>query len=46
MRTSILEGPDAFHAYVRVFLAQQFPPPAELPAWVKDALQEAGVPLH
>jgi len=45
MRASILAGTEAYHAFVRGFLADQFPPPAELPGWVRDALGEAGVPL-
>jgi hypothetical protein len=39
---SILEGEEAFAAYVRTFLAGQFPR-GDVPVLVVDALEEAGV---
>ena len=42
MREAIMEGSDAFEAYVLTFLKQQYPN-SDIPAWVVDALHEAGI---
>jgi len=45
MRDKIMQGEEAYHGFIRAFLAVQFPPPEEVPDWVKDALKEAGVKI-
>lgn len=43
MRKAVLE--DRFPEYCRSFLRGYFPEPKDIPTWVVDALQEAGVLL-
>lgn len=45
MRQSILEGEEAFEAYVQTFLRGQFPA-GDVPVWVVDALCEAGITVQ
>jgi len=46
MRGKILQGTEAFHAFVKGFLREHFPPPQQqVPGWVRDALDVAGIPL-
>lgn len=42
MRQSILEGPEAFEAYVKKFLNGMFPK-GDVPLWVVQALAEADI---
>lgn len=43
MRDAIREG--RFPAYVRTFVRRHFPAFAQVPTWVREALEHAGIPL-
>jgi queuine tRNA-ribosyltransferase len=45
MRDAILEGAEAFEAYVRAFILRQFPE-GDIPAWVVTALSVADIDIR